>query len=63
MSSKIIHVHAKCESFEIFEHVDEKKCVARLNCIKNMFGSIRRKSPTNKLVVNTMVVNPELQFV
>lgn len=36
---KIIHIHAKCKSFEIFENVDEDKSIRRLKTIRDMFNS------------------------
>ena len=69
---KIIHIHAKCDAFEIFEQVSEKKSVSRLRTIKNMFNSTDRFGGLNskrsfrvnedKLVVKTCVVNPEFNF-
>lgn len=69
---KIIHIHAKCEAFEIWEQVPENKSVSRLITIKNMFNSIGSFGDTvstkvfrlggDKLVVNTRVVNPEFDF-
>lgn len=72
---KIIHIHAKCKSFEIFENVDEDKSIRRLKTIRDMFNSTGtfyfkgkkefgkfRWSDGDKLVVNTIVVNPEFNF-
>lgn len=62
--SKIIHIHAKCNAFEIFEQVVESKAVYRLNRIKSMFlfAKNRNKMIDDKLKVKTVVVNPELPF-
>lgn len=61
---KIIHIHAKCAAFEIFEQVPEKKSVKRLIKIRSMFqGACKHfKTATDKLVVKTIVVNPEFNF-
>ena len=55
----MIHIHAKCDAFEFFELIPEKKAVARLNRIRVLFEDSYRGG---KLVVNTIVVNPELPF-
>lgn len=71
---KLIHIHAKCNSFEIFEQVPERKAVQRLEVIKRMFlygatfvRSGRRKivfkNPNGTLRVKTCLVNPELPFI
>ena len=71
---KVIHIHAKCRSFEIFENVDEDESVSRLKTIRKMFnstGTFFRTSKSkatqfrdgdDKLVVNTRLVNPEFNF-
>lgn len=69
---RIIHIHAKADRFEFFEQVPEDKAVQRLNQIKKMFDStgkfakmFRNKTrlDSDKLVVYTRLVNPELPFV
>lgn len=58
---KFIHIHAKCNAFEIFEQVPEKKSFSRLIKIRNMFlNEERRSKKAGKLSVKTIVVNPEL---
>lgn len=61
---KFIHIHAKCDSFEIFEQVPQNKAVRRLENIKKNFQQLKshHKSITDKLSVKTRVVNPELNF-
>jgi len=53
---KMIHIHAKCDQFEIFEIVPEKKCVQRLKTIRDMF----KNRYSDKLVVKTQIHNPTL---
>lgn len=61
--TKYIHIHAKCEAFEIFEQVCESKAVSRLIKIRNMFKwAQNRNHPTGTLSVKTKLVNPEFQF-
>lgn len=62
---RLIHIHAKCESFEIFEQVPEKIAVKRLTNIRNSFSSLKSRvgRGDDKLLVKTCVVNPELPFV
>jgi hypothetical protein len=65
MSDKIIHIHAKCDAFEIWEQVPEKKAVQRLIKIRNNFKWWSNRGhpyDAGNLVVKTIVVNPELQF-
>lgn len=57
---KIIHIHAKCGVFEIFEQVPEGKAVSRLESIKKRFLKVSHWSNAGKLVVNTCLVNPTL---
>jgi hypothetical protein len=68
---KYIHIQARCNAFEIFEQVTEGKSVKRLIQIKNLFNSIgtfekifdtKVRKGDDKLVVKTIVVNPELPF-
>lgn len=40
---KYVHIHAKCEYFEIFEQVEESKSVERLLEIKQWFLEQSRK--------------------
>lgn len=59
----IIHIHAKCKCFEIFEHVIESKSVARLIQIRDYVQLYKDKSmfdDKDTLVVNTVKVNPTL---
>lgn len=37
MQKRIIHIHSKCDAFEIFEIVDEKDAVKRLTKLKETF--------------------------
>lgn len=67
---KIIHIHAKCNLFEIHEQLPEGKVVQRLKRIRRMF--LYRDIPTKgrssrifrdnagQLIVKTRLVNPEL---
>ncbi len=71
---KIIHIHAKCDQFEIFEQLPENKAVARLRLIKKMFnytgdlitvgtknlGFKKIRNDSDKLIVKTKLVNPTL---
>jgi len=61
---KFIHIHAKCEAFEIFEQVPEKKAELALKKIRNNFtwSKSRPNFFNDHLTVKTLVVNPELQF-
>jgi hypothetical protein len=61
---KIIHIHAKCRAFEIFEQVPEKKAVRRLNSIRNNFTHLKKRIQfsDDSLSVKTIVVNPEFNF-
>jgi len=61
---KFIHIHAKCNAFEIYEQVPEVKAVNRLIRIRNSFkwANGRPNNINDKLVVKTLVVNPELPF-
>ena len=59
--TKYIHIHAKCNSFEIFEQVSESKAVRRLTTIRNNFLMLKRhREGGDNLSVKTRVVNPEL---
>lgn len=59
--TKYIHIHAKCNSFEIFEQVCESKAVRRLVTIRNNFQMLKRhREGGDNLSVKTRVVNPEL---
>ncbi len=62
--TKFIHIHAKCEAFEIFEQVEEKKAVSRLQKIRANFLNLTRRPQfiNDKLVVKTLVINPELRL-
>ena len=63
--TKYIHIHAKCNSFEIFEQVTEKKAVGRLRDIKTNFSALKQRWEhkfDDKLVVKTKLVNPEFNF-
>lgn len=59
---KFIHIHAKCNAFEIFEQVPEKKAVQRLTRIRRNFEWClnRPNGYLDHLTVKTIVVNPEL---
>lgn len=61
---KIIHIHAKCEAFEIFEQVPEVQAVQRLINIRNNFRKLKNRKQfySDELVVKTLVVNPEFDF-
>lgn len=61
---KIIHIHAKCEAFEIWEQVPEKKAVRRLINIRKNFTNLKNRSQyyNDSLIVKTLVVNPEFNF-
>jgi len=61
---KFIHIHAKCNAFEIFEQVPEKRAVQRLIKIRRNFewSLNRREYREDHLTVKTIVVNPEFQF-
>lgn len=64
--TKYVHIHAKCQAFEIFEQVPEKKAVSRLKNIRQNFeeSSFRNRIKfTDNLVVKTIIVNPTLPFV
>ncbi len=58
---RIIHIHAKCDQFEIFEVIPERKAVCRLLRIRLLFEGSKNRF-IDKLVVKTIVVNPELPF-
>lgn len=69
MEKQKIHIHAKCNAFEIFEVVDADKAVARLKQIKGMsknrpripnFPRFGPATSNDKLVVNTRIINPTL---
>lgn len=63
MTKRLIHIHAKCNAFEVFEVVPEKKAVSRLNRIKRNFIFAQGHFLTSDhLVVKTGVVNPELNL-
>ena len=59
---KFIHIHAKCEAFEIFEQVKEDKAVSRLIKIRSMFNHAQKRRRAGQLVVKTILANPEFQF-
>lgn len=60
---KIIHIHAKCNAFEIFEQVSEDIAVQRLTDIRDGFIKLRiDEEEKGNLVVNTTLVNPEFNF-
>lgn len=63
-NKKLIHIHAKCDAFEIYEVVEEKRAVPRLQKIRNMaiWSENHRKASIGTLIVKTGVVNPELNF-
>lgn len=63
---KYIHIHAKCQAFEIFELVEESKVIKRLKTIRDAFEFSRKKFMEkfdDNLWVSTIKVNPELPFV
>lgn len=63
--TKYIHIHAKCDAFEIFEQVCESKAVRRLINIRTNFRKMQEHyggDVAGNLVVNTRLVNPELQL-
>lgn len=61
---KFIHIHAVCKAFEIHEQVKEEKAVQRLIKIRNNFRWTQGRpgNDNDKLVVKTILVNPEFQF-
>lgn len=59
---KVIHIHAKCPAFEIFEQVPEKRAVKRLETIKAMYESRSSRLVGSRLVVKTILANPEFLF-
>ena len=59
---KIIHIHAKCEAFEIWEQVPEKRAVRRLINIRKNFTNLKNRFRNDNLTVKTIVVNPEFNF-
>lgn len=60
---KIIHIHAKCKSFETFEQIPENKAVERLTDIRDGFLlMLYNNNNDDKLIVNTRLVNPEFDF-
>lgn len=50
-NQKIVHIHAKCEVFEIWEHIPEKKAVMKLERILANYLKFKRlaKNPDDKL--------------
>jgi len=64
-NKKLIHIHAKCNAFEVYEVVPENKAVQRLVRIRNNFKFTQghyEKAPQDHLTVKTGVVNPEFNF-
>ncbi len=63
-NKKLVHIHAKCTSFEIFEVVPESRSVQRLMQIRSTYKfALDHNYPKEEgLVVKTRVVNPELNF-
>lgn len=61
---KLIHIHAKCDAFEIWEIKTEKQSQKRLIAINGMFLFANRhyKEGAGNLIVKTGVVNPKLPF-
>ena len=61
---KFIHIHAKCNAFEVFEQIPEKKAVQRLTQLRRNFewSLNRQQFREDHLTVKTLVVNPEFQF-
>jgi len=59
---KFIHIHAKCNAFEIHEQVKEKFAVRRLVNIRENFRILKRRNVSDKLTVSTKLVNPEFKF-
>jgi hypothetical protein len=61
---RFIHIHAKCEAFEVFEQIPEGKAVNRLIKIRRNFEWSKNRTGfrEDKLSVKTIVVNPELPF-
>lgn len=55
----LIHIHAKCDQFEIFEVVPESKAVRRLVSIRNLFEESKVRL-IDKLNVKTIVINRPL---
>lgn len=63
---KIIRIVAKCDRFEFDEQIEEKKCLPRLNQIRELFlykktktiAGRKRYGGCDKLSVTTSVVNP-----
>lgn len=64
-NKKLIHIHAKCDAFETFDVLPEKKALSKLVRIRNIFSLMQRSKGSHfvgNLVVKTGVLNPELQF-
>ena len=59
MSKQLIHIHAKCDKFEIFEIKPANKAVQRLIKIRDLFTGLKY---AGNLVVKTVVINPELNL-
>ena len=59
---KIIHIHAKCNAFEIHENLPQEKALSKLLSIKDMFLWSKKKPgyEFDKLSVKTGVFNPTL---
>lgn len=52
---RIVHIHAKCDAFEVWEHIAENKAIRRLIQIRSY-----KRLFEDKLTVNTVVVNPTM---
>lgn len=65
---KFIHIKAESQILTVNELCSEKKCVKRLEQIRDTFlslnsrSSYQRRFPNDTLVVKTCVNNPELPF-
>lgn len=56
-----IHIHAKCNFFEIHEQVMESKAIERLTSIREVYSTSKVNwKEKGKLVVKTVVVNPKM---
>lgn len=61
---KIVHIHAKCNAFEIYEQIPEEKAVNRLIRIRRNFEWFKNRKGfiDDHLTVKTKLVNPEFMF-
>ncbi len=59
---QLIHIHAKSNHFEIWEHIPVEKCVERLEQIRDahMIREYIDKKSSGTLKVKTRLINPTL---